>query len=146
MVTEVKIHNMMYDNNIIHLQKPKQATGKLPDSFAKDDFIRTPPPDRLCVKCDRVPFNPQRSVCCNRLYCESCSKKNKRCRKHKADLDYNFDKELYGNIQKLKIKCPNRGDGCDWSDLVLNLKNHLPACGKNIIVAIILQCMYTVLL
>ena len=129
----------MHDNNI-YLQKPKQATGtgKLPDSFAKDDFIRPPPPDRLCIKCDRVPFNPQRSVCCQRLYCEPCSKKYKRCtsRTHKADLEYTSDKELYSKIQKLKIKCPNRGKGCDWSDLVLNLKNHLPACGKSIIIAI----------
>ena len=130
---------------MIYLQKPKQTADKLPDSFAKDDFIRPPPADRLCVKCDRVPFNPQRSVCCKRLYCEPCSKKNKRCRTHKADLEYTFDKELHGKIQKLKIKCPNRGEGCDWSGLVLNLKNHLPVCGKNIY-SYIIQCMtlYTV--
>ena len=116
---------------MIYLQKPKQAAGKLPDSFAKDDFIRPPPPDRLCVKCDRVPLNPQRSICCQRLYCKPCSKKNKRCRKHKADLEYTSDKKLYSKIQNLKIKCPNRAGGCSWSDTVFNLKNHLPICGKH---------------
>ena len=114
-------------------QKFKQASIKLPESFAKDDFLRQPPGDRLCVKCDHVPLNPQRSVCCNRLYCEPCSKKNKRCRTHKKDVQYTSDKELYTKIQKLKIKCPNRGGGCSWSDIVLNLKNHLPNCDKSII-------------
>ena len=113
-------------------QKFKQASTKLPESFDKDDFLRQPPGDRLCVKCDHVPLNPHRSVCCNRLYCEPCSKKIKRCRTHKADVQYALDKELYTKIQKLKIRCPNRGGGCSWSDTMLNLKNHLPVCGKSI--------------
>ena len=115
---------------MIHLQTSKLASTKLPDSFAREDFLRQPKDDRLCVKCDHVPYNPQRSVCCNRLYCEPCSKKMKRCRTHKADLQYTSDKELYSKIQKLNIKCPNRGGGCEWTGIVLHLKNHLPACGK----------------
>ena len=113
----------------MYLQKSK-PTVKLPKSFCDDDFLRLQPADRLCIKCDRVPFNPQRSVCCDRLYCEPCSKKTKRCRKHKEDVLYTSDKELYGKIQKLKIKCPNRKSGCDWNGVVFNLKNHLPTCGK----------------
>ena len=43
---------------------------------------------------------------------------------------YTSDKELYGKIQKLKIKCPNQKGGYDWNGLVFNLKNHLPTCSK----------------
>ena len=113
---------------VFHLQKSKPSV-KLPDSFTKDDFVREPAADRYCVKCSRVPFNPQRSVCCKRLYCEPCSKKGNRCRQHKADLQYTPDKDLYSKIQKLKIKCPHRTGGCNWKGIVLSLKNHLPTCG-----------------
>ena len=123
-----------------HSQKSKPSI-KLPDSFAIDDFVKRPPADRLCIKCNRVPFSPQRSKCCNRLYCNPCALKNKKCRKHKADLEYTLDKELYGKIQKLKIKCPNRTGGCGWSDTLFNLKNHLPTCGKNIHVQF--SCSYS---
>ena len=62
-----------------HNVMQRQESIDLPDKFIKDDFLRHQPSNLLCVKCDSVPYNPLRSICCSKLYCEPCSKKSKKC-------------------------------------------------------------------
>ena len=116
---------------------------KLPDTFSPDDFVRVPTADRLCVKCKRVPSVPLRSNCCNKLYCESCSVKNRKCGTHRRLNHYNIDKELQKKFTKLTRKCPNQRSGCRWKGLGWQLKQHLSKCPKTGILKLILLLSLT---
>ena len=108
----------------------QRVVKKLPQRFTKDDFVQTQKVDRFCSKCKQVPYSPQRSKCCNLLYCDVCSPKVTKCPKCKGtppQLSFNKDSELSSKIQKVKIKCPNRGRGCTWKGEVYKLKKHLLA-------------------
>ena len=107
-----------------NVQKSKLET-ELPDSFSPSDYVVMPPPDRLCVKCSRVPMVPLLSKCCNRLYCKPCSVENKRCRKHKELVQYTTDKKLRGTLIRLIRKCLNQSKGCNWKGNTRQLIHHL---------------------
>ena len=117
-----------------YTQKTKvESEVKLPDSLSLEIFARRPTPDHYCMKCvpSKVPLNPHRSECCQKLYCESCSKKTKKCpsrKHHNQELTFTVDKYLKDQVAKLKVKsCCN--SGCDWpGGEVYKLKNHLPQC------------------
>lgn len=108
----------------MYLQK-SQYKVRLPDTFSPEDFVTAPTSDRLCVKCKRFPSVPLRSNCCNKLYCGSCSVKNRKCGTHRRVIQYNIDKELQKRCANLKRKCPNHSSGCNWKGLGWQLRQHL---------------------
>ena len=104
----------------------------IPETLDPGDFKNQPPRDRLCVKCERVPYKPQRSECCNTLYCQSCSEKQTDCPVHKRRQSYTDDKKLKTNIAGLKFKCPNWKTGCTFEETISKVyKQHLPECSQN---------------
>ena len=107
---------------------PRQKTRydvELPGSFSIEDFVRTPTADRICIKCGRVPRTPQKSTCCNQLYCMPCSLETSKCWSHKKVTKYISDGELRETLSKLTRKCPNRSYGCDWKGCGWQLSRHL---------------------
>ena len=110
----------------MYMQRSKYNV-KLPDTFSPGDFVTPPTTDRLCVKCKRVPRVPLRSNCCNKLYCGSCSVKNRKCGTHSCRriIQYNIDKELQKKFPKLIRKCPNQSNGCNWKGTGWQLRQHL---------------------
>ena len=110
----------------INLQKPR---GDLPETLDPEDFVNPPKEDRRCVKCHRVPTNPQCSSCCNTIYCQPCSKTKIYCVTHHGVVDYTDDKKLRSKILDLRLKCPNWRGGCQYKDTVSKVyRQHLPEC------------------
>ena len=104
---------------------------KTPQRFNKNDFVTSQKAERFCSKCKQVPYSPQRSACCNLLYCDVCSPKITKCPKCKeSTLPFKKDQDLYSKITKLKIWCPNKTRGCTWKGEMYKLKTHLeiPEC------------------
>ena len=122
---EVSVHH-------VSSQRLKRSIP-LPPSFAHDDFIRPQEPNRICFKCKKIPRTPLRPECCNtKLYCEPCSLKVKVCSTHQWENKFVRDDNLYIAVPKLKIKCPNWRDGCDFKDTVNHVyKEHLFECTKS---------------
>ena len=112
------------------VQKPK-AGGVIPENLNPEDFKRTPAQDRLCAKCKTVPHNPQRSECCNELYCFTCSLEDLICLTHRQRIVFAADKKFKTNMSKWNIKCPNWRTGCTFEDTISKVyKQHLPECKR----------------
>ena len=88
-------------------------------------------PSLLCSVCQHMLQNPLRSECCGTLYCELCSRRVKLCSRHKCQLRFKRDVELFNMIQKQITKCKYAGNGCMWSGLVAERKQHLSVCLYN---------------
>ena len=133
--TKVKVSIFTYSicvsvvKQCVCVQRSKYGV-KLPDTFSPDDFVKAPTADRLCIKCKRVPSFPLRSNCCNKLYCESCSVKSRKCGTHRRVNHYTIDRELQRKLTKLTRKCPNHESGCNWKGLGWKLSQHLSKCSK----------------
>ena len=112
------------------LQRPKASP--LPTSFPPEDFLRPQPPNRICYKCNKIPRTPLRPECCDtKLYCEPCSLKVKICSTHQEENKLKRDDEHYTAVPKLKIKCPNWKEGCDFKETARKVYgDHLPHCTK----------------
>ena len=103
----------------------------LPETLDPDDFVNPPSSDRRCVKCGRVPTNPQVSSCCHCVYCEPCSSAMTLtvCPTHQIPLSFVDDKKLRTKILDLRSNCPNWRKGCNFKDVVSKVyRQHLPEC------------------
>lgn len=104
----------------------------IPESLNPEDFKKAQPRERLCVKCGHVPFQPQRSGCCNALYCLSCSMGLYACPVHGQMMVFETDKALKKSIGRAVLKCPNWRDGCSFEECVSKVyKQHLAECEKS---------------
>ena len=129
------------------VQKPKVDVVTIPESFLPSDFANFPAPDRLCVKCSRVPKIPVVSKCCRRLYCEPCSTsmENTRCRKHKEVIEYIVDVDLRRKLSRLRRRCLNQSNGCRWKGDERELVQHLQnSCPQTSMKSIVIICMYRI--
>ena len=126
-----KPHQAMLQPNhtaFYHLH-PQKSKGDLPDTLDPQDFVNPPAEDRRCVKCHHVPTNPQRSSCCNTVYCPPCSRTKTYCVTHHGLVGYTDDKKLKRSIKDLRSRCPNWRGGCQFKDAVSKVyKQHLPEC------------------
>ena len=96
----------------------------LPETLDPDDFVNPPSSVRRCVKCGRVPTNPQCSSSCHGVYCEPCSSPT-----HQKPLSFVDDKKLRTKILDLRSNCPNWRKGCNFKDAVSKVyRQHLPEC------------------
>ena len=98
--------------------------------------------DRLnCQICTKVLREPHLAVCCGQHFCESCLnewfKKQRKescphCRAEGETFNHVIHKGLRSEINQLKIKCSNHGEGCEWRGELGALKTHLESdrgCG-----------------
>ena len=104
----------------------------IPERLDPLDFKKQPTDDRHCIKCCTVPHNPQRSGCCNTLYCLPCSEENIICPVHKMRQSFTVDKSIKKSLMRATMKCPNWRTGCGFEDSVSKVyKQHLPECGRS---------------
>ena len=98
--------------------------------------------DRLnCTICTKVLRDPHLSVCCGQHFCESClnewfTRQGKEscphCRAEGDAFHHVIHKGLRSEINELKIRCSNHGEGCQWTGELGALKEHLESdsgCG-----------------
>ena len=103
-------------------------------------------PDRfVCQICTRVLRSPHLAVCCGQHFCDSCLDKwftrqgKEICPHRRAEgeaLHHVIHKGLRSEINQLKIRCSNHGEGCQWTGELGELETHLESdkgCGYVIV-------------
>ena len=95
--------------------------------------------DRLnCNICTKVLRDPHLAVCCGQHFCESCLNKwftrqgkesCPHCRAEGEAFNHVIHKGLRSEINQLKIRCSNHGEGCQWTGEMGALKAHLESDG-----------------
>ena len=87
-----------------------------------------------CNICTKVLRNPHLAVCCGQHFCESClnewfTRQGKEscphCRAEGEGFNHVIHKGVRSEINQLKIKCINHGEGCQWTGELGGLKQHL---------------------
>ena len=107
-----------------------------------NDFVGEVADRYICQICTKVLREPHLAVCCGQHFCESCLNKwfNRQqgrqscphCRAEGAAFSHVINKGLRSEINQLKIRCINRGEGCEWTGELGTLKTHLESergCG-----------------
>ena len=100
-----------------------------------NDFVGEVADRYICQICTKVLREPQLAVCCGQHFCESClnkwfSRQQGRqscphCRAEGDAFSHVINKGLRSEINQLKIRCINRGEGCEWTGELGTLKTHL---------------------
>ena len=107
-----------------------------------NDFIGKVADRFICQICTKVLREPHLAVCCGQHFCESCLNKwfNRQqgrqscphCRAEGEAFSHVIHKGLKSEINQMKIRCINRGEGCEWTGELGTLKTHLESergCG-----------------
>ena len=107
-----------------------------------NDFVGEVADRYICQICTKVLREPHLAVCCGQHFCESCLNKwfNRQqgrqscphCRAEGEAFSHVIHKGLRSEINQLKIRCINRGEGCEWTGELGTLKTHLESergCG-----------------
>ena len=109
-----------------------EFVGKVPDRF-------------ICQICTKALRDPHLAVCCGQHFCESCLNKwftrqgkesCPHCRAEGEGFNHVIHKGLRSEVNQLKIRCCNRGGGCQWTGELGTLKQHLESdngCGYVIV-------------
>jgi hypothetical protein len=88
----------------------------------------------ICQICTKVLREPHLAVCCGQHFCESCLNKwftgqgkqsCPHCRAEGKRFNHVIHKGLRSEVNQLKIKCSNHGEGCQWTGELGTLKWHL---------------------
>ena len=95
----------------------------------------------ICQICTKVLHDPHLAVCCGQHFCESCLNKwfirqakesCPHCRAEGEGFNHVIHKGLRSEVNQLKIRCSNRGEGYQWTGELGTLKQHLESdsgCG-----------------
>ena len=122
--------------SLLGLEENEKMAKKEPEPFGGHDheFIGEVPDRFNCQICANVICEPHLAVCCGQHFCESClnkwftrqGKENcPHCRAEGEGFHHVINKGLRSEINQLKIKCSNRGAGCEWVGELEQLKEHL---------------------
>ena len=88
----------------------------------------------ICQMCNKVLRDPHLAVCCGQHFCETCLNKwftrqgkesCPHCRAEGEGFKHVINKSLRSEVNQLKIKCSNHGEGCQWTGELGKLKKHL---------------------
>ena len=77
-----------------------------------------------CVLCTGLVCEPVETSCAHQL-CGNCSGKQKSCPKCHKKLNSPLDKATREAIARLKVKCPNSVEGCEWQGDLGDAEEHL---------------------
>ena len=104
-------------------------------------------PDRfICQICTKVLRDPHLAVCCGQHFCGTCldrwfTRQDREscphCRAEGEAFHHVIHKGLRSEINQLKIRCSNHGEGCQWTGELGALKKHLESdsgCGYVVVV------------
>jgi len=121
----------------VSFQRPKQADDV--EGGYTCESVNPPPDDLLCQKCNYVAKEPQQFNCCGKLCCKSCLAGVTSYKSHyfgstvkckQEPLEYYFDQRSNDQIQKLKVKCINSNQSCEWTGDLKDLDDHRSQCPK----------------
>ena len=96
------------------------------------DFVDPPPEDLQCSICLSVLRDPHLTSCCGKHFCQGCigriRKSGKPCPLCMCK-GYNFtimlDKNFARKVNDLKVRCPKKEKGCEWTGELKNMEMHL---------------------
>ena len=92
----------------------------------------------ICQICTKVLRDPRLAVCYGQHFCESCLNKwftrqgketCPHCRAEGEAFNHVIHKGLRSEVNQLKIRCSNHGEGCRWTGELGALKKHLESDG-----------------
>ena len=98
------------------------------------EFINDVPERFICLICTRVLRDPHQAMCCRQHFCESCLKKwfkkqgkasCPHCRSQGSSFYHVIHEGMRDEVNQLKIKCTNFGEGCEWGGELGDLEAHL---------------------
>ena len=105
------------------------------------EFVGEVPDRFICQICTKILRDPHLAVCCGQHFCESClnkwftrqgKKSCPHCRAEGEAFNHVIHKGLRSEVNQLKIRCSNHGEGCQWTGELGALKLHLESdigCG-----------------
>ena len=98
------------------------------------DYVSKVSERLYCNICTKVLRDPHLAVCCSQHFCESCLNKwftrqgkesCPHCRAEGEEFNHVFNNCLRSEVNQLKIRCSNHGEGCQWVGELGELKQHL---------------------
>ena len=99
------------------------------------DFVETPPDDLLCKICYFPTRDPQQAnECCGNTFCAACLDRYIHTKMlgttqcpccNKVPFTFVPDKKTKCYVGDLKVFCPNRSLGCDWTGALRSLEQHI---------------------
>ena len=88
----------------------------------------------ICQICTKALRDPHLAVCCGQHFCESClnqwftrqcKQSCPHCQAEGEAFNHVIHKGLRSEVNQLKIRCSNHGEGCQWTGELGALKKHL---------------------
>ncbi len=97
------------------------------------EFVKPPPSEYIqseCPVCLQIIREPHQVTCCGKKFCKACIEHikmtKKLCPTCKEEDFFNFpDKGLKQSLYSLKVRCSHQKDGCEWTEELRQLDEHL---------------------
>ena len=99
------------------------------------DFVEKPSQDHLCPVTLELLRDPQQTTCCGQhLSLEAATRLQREGKPCPMCSEPNFttmpDKFYKRKVNELKVRCPYKGNGCEWLGEVGNVDQHFDSCLK----------------
>ena len=99
------------------------------------DFVEKPSQDHMCPVTLELLRDPQQTTCCGQHLSLEAATRLQRERKpcpmcSEPNLTTMPDKFYKRKVNELKVRCPHKGNGCDWVGEVGNVDRHFASCLK----------------
>ena len=98
-----------------------------PDDF---EFVENPSEELHCSVCLSVFCNPILTSCCGNHFCQECIERirseGKPCPLCQSqDYTVMLDKSVMRRVKQLKVRCPNKDQGCMWVGELGESRDHM---------------------
>ena len=99
------------------------------------DFVEELPPEYFCLITFELLRDPKQTECCGHHLSGNVVARLKRESKpcplcNDPDFMVISDKYFRRKVEELKVRCPNKRDGCEWEGDLGNLDHHSKSCPK----------------
>jgi len=104
------------------------------------DFIESPADDMLCKICHYPACDPVLTVCCGHNFCDYCMEHYKQSKVIDHDkcpycrverFQTMPDKRTERSVLNLKVFCPHKCEGCNWTGELRSMENHVNENSKS---------------
>ncbi len=96
------------------------------------EFVKPPPSEYVqseCPVCLQIIRDPHQVTCCGNKFCKACIEHIKAIKKPCPTCNEEFssfaDKGLKRSLYSLKVRCSHQKDGCEWTEELRQLDEHL---------------------
>ena len=99
------------------------------------DFVDSPPDRLICNICQSPCRETHGTECCGHVFCKCCLTRfrsstavSQTCPMCREESFKTFaHREADRKIKELKVRCPNKKDGCGWTGELVNIVGHKPS-------------------